>query len=132
MLPNLDRLISQLDRKSQEVEIEVRVVSATRSFSRDLGVQLGFNWGNGVSTIGGSNHSDDEHQHFKHRYNHVTNSNPGTIPLFSNLPATEPTTGFSFSNITKSYGIDAILTAAETHNLAKSSLPSPGRDPEQC
>ena len=34
VLPNLDRLISQLDRKSQEVEIEVRVVSATRSFSQ--------------------------------------------------------------------------------------------------
>ena len=55
VLPNLDRLISQLDKKTQEVEIEVRVVSATRSFSRDLGFQLGFNWGNGVTTIGGSN-----------------------------------------------------------------------------
>ena len=29
VLPNLDRLISQLDKKSQEVEIEVRVVSAS-------------------------------------------------------------------------------------------------------
>ncbi len=111
VLPSLDRLISQLDRKSQEVEIEVRVVSATRSFSRDLGVQLGFNWGNGVSTIGGSNPGGIILVHAL--------GTPSTVPLFSNFPATGPTTGFSFSNITASYGIDAILTAAETHNLAK-------------
>jgi type IV pilus secretin PilQ/predicted competence protein len=114
VLPNLDRLISQLDRKSQEVEIEVRVVSATRSFTRDLGFQLGFNWGNGVSTIGGSSPNAS-----------TTASGTGTptaasnIPLFTNLPATGATTGFSISNITKTYGIDAILTAAENHNLAK-------------
>ena len=41
------------------------------------------------------------------------------MPLFSNFPATGATTGLSFSNITTSYGIDAILTAAENHNLAK-------------
>jgi type IV pilus assembly protein PilQ len=105
VLPNLDRLISQLDRKTQEVEIEVRVVSATRSFSRDLGFQLGFNWGNGVSAIGGSNPNG-------------TTSIKG-VPLFSNFPAAGATTGLSFSNITSSYGIDAILTAAEGHNLAK-------------
>ncbi len=107
VLPNLDRLISQLDRKSPEVEIEVRVVSATRAFSRDLGVQLGFNWGNGVTTIGGSNP------------NGSTNPTGSNVPLFTNLPATGATTGLSLSNITKNYGIDAILTAAESHNLAK-------------
>jgi type IV pilus assembly protein PilQ len=114
VLPNLDRLISQLDRKSQEVEIEVRVVSATRSFSRDLGVQLGFNWGNGVSTIGGGNPNGSV-------LSPITTPSgiTSTVPLFSNLPATGSTTGFSFSNITATYGIDAILTAAETHNLAK-------------
>jgi type IV pilus assembly protein PilQ len=119
VLPNLDRLISQLDRKSQEVEIEVRVVSATRSFSRDLGVQLGFNWGNGVTGVGGLSTLSQGTSTSSTGTTTVTNSNPGTIPLFTNLPATEPTTGFTLSNITKSYGIDAILTAAETHNLAK-------------
>ncbi len=114
VLPTLDRLISQLDRKSQEVEIEVRVVSATRSFSRDLGVQLGFNWGNGVSTLAGSNPNGAT-------LLPVTTPSgvTSTVPLFSNFPATGATTGLSFSNITKNYGIDAILTAAETHNLAK-------------
>jgi type IV pilus assembly protein PilQ len=117
VMPNLDRLISQLDRKSQEVEIEVRVVSATRSFSRDLGFQLGFNWGNGVSSFGGSN--PNQTTSTGTTGGGSSTSTATTIPLFSNFPATGPTTGFSFSNITKMYGIDAVLTAAESHNLAK-------------
>ena len=118
VLPTLDNLITKLDRKSQEVEIEVRVVSATRSFTRDLGFQLGFNWGNGTSTIGGSNPSTTTTTTTSTGTT-TTNTNPSSIPLFTNFPVTEPSTGFSISNITKTYGIDAILTAAETHNLAK-------------
>ena len=119
VLPSLDRLISQLDRKSQEVEIEVRVVSATRSFSRDLGFQLGFNWGNGVSTIGGSNPNASTAGKTTTGGGSSTATNATTVPLFSNFPASGATSGFSISNITRSYGIDAILTAAENHNLAK-------------
>lgn len=123
VLPNLDRLISQLDRKTQEVEIEVRVVSATRSFSRDLGFQLGFNWGNGVSTIAGANPNGSTSTTTTNATTGTTTSTTtapsNSVPLFTNLPATGATTGFSISNITKSYGIDAILTAAESHNLAK-------------
>ena len=54
VIPNLDRLLTQLDRKTQEVEIEARVVAATRSFARDIGTQFGFGWGNGASAIGGA------------------------------------------------------------------------------
>ena len=42
-----------MDRKTQEVEIEARVVAATRSFARDIGTQLGFGWGNGTTQVGG-------------------------------------------------------------------------------
>ena len=42
VIPPIDRLLAQLDRKTQEVEIEARVVAATRSFARDIGTQLGF------------------------------------------------------------------------------------------
>src|SRR5713226_8374826 len=42
VIPVIDNLIRQLDRKSQQVEIEARVVSASRSFAQDIGVQLGF------------------------------------------------------------------------------------------
>src|SRR5208283_2515779 len=53
VLPQIDRLIQQMDRKTQEVEIEARVVAATRSYARDIGVQLGMGWGNGTTAIGG-------------------------------------------------------------------------------
>src|SRR5271165_6811613 len=42
VFPVLDNLIRQLDRKSQQVEIEARVVSASRSFAQDIGTELGF------------------------------------------------------------------------------------------
>ena len=54
VVPTVDRLLTQLDRKTQEVEIEARVVAATRSFARDIGTQLGFGWGNGVAAAGGA------------------------------------------------------------------------------
>ena len=53
-MPAIDRLLTQLDRKTQEVEIEARVVAATRSFARDIGTQLGFGWGNGTAAVGGA------------------------------------------------------------------------------
>ncbi len=53
-LPEIQRLLGQLDRKTQEVEIEARVVSATRNFARDIGVQLGFGWGNCPTAVGGA------------------------------------------------------------------------------
>ena len=54
VIPVIDRMLTQLDRKTQEVEIEARVVAATRQFARDIGTQLGFGWGDGHSAIGGA------------------------------------------------------------------------------
>ena len=45
VLPVLDNLLRQLDRKSQQVEIEARVVAANRSFSREIGTQFGLGLG---------------------------------------------------------------------------------------
>src|SRR5277367_555066 len=42
VIPAIDNLIHQLDRKSQQVEIEARVVSASRSFAQDIGTEWGF------------------------------------------------------------------------------------------
>jgi len=55
-IPIIDNLIHQLDRKSQQVEIEARVVSASRSFAEDIGTQLGFagQTSNGRSVFGGT------------------------------------------------------------------------------
>src|SRR5437588_6463304 len=60
VIPTIDNLIRNLDRKSQQVEIEARVVSASRSFARDIGTQLAFatsagnNIFRGNSTVGAS------------------------------------------------------------------------------
>src|SRR5207245_7328892 len=55
VIPVVDNLIRQLDRKSQQVEIEARWVSASRLFAQDIGVQLGLAGvtSSGRSFIGG-------------------------------------------------------------------------------
>ncbi|MDE3168607.1 MAG: AMIN domain-containing protein, partial [Acidobacteriota bacterium] len=44
-LPVIDNLIRELDRRSQQVEIEARVVEASRSFVREIGTQFGLSAG---------------------------------------------------------------------------------------
>jgi type IV pilus assembly protein PilQ len=97
-----------MDRKTQEVEIEARVVAATRSFARDIGTQLGFGWNNGTSSIGGTPAAMG-----------LTTVPAGTIPLFSNLPATGPTSGLQIVNSSKYVKLDLILTMAESRGLLK-------------
>jgi type IV pilus assembly protein PilQ len=127
VMPNIDRLLTQLDRKTQEVEIEARVVAATRSFAREIGTQLGFGWGNSSTAIGGvpavgasplSNFGNTP------KYPIIgtsapTPTTPVQIPLFSNLGATGPTSGFSFLNASSAVRIDAVLSLAESRGLLK-------------
>ena len=125
VIPGVDRLLTQLDRKTQEVEIEARVVAATRSFARDIGTQLGFGWGNGHSAVGGASSvgtSPTQVNGLTPGYITVggSASTPGTqIPLFSNLPVTQPTSGLTFINASNNVRIDAILTLAESRGLLK-------------
>src|SRR5215469_3048082 len=127
VIPPIDRLLTQLDRKTQEVEIEARVVAATRSFARDIGTQLGFGWGNASSTLGGPSAVGTSPLGVfggSPLYGIVGTSAAGAgtlnqIPLFSNLPATSPTSGFSFQNSSNAVRIDAILTMAESRGLLK-------------
>ena len=127
VIPNIDRLLAQLDRKTQEVEIEARVVAATRSFARDIGTQFGFGWGNGTTAAGGTaaaGPGGDGISAFPGAplYQTIggTAGKPGgTIPLFSNLPATSPSSGLSFINYTNNIRIDAILTMSESRGLLK-------------
>jgi type IV pilus assembly protein PilQ len=127
VMPPIDRLLTQLDRKTQEVEIEARVVAATRSFARDIGTQLGFGWGNGSSMVGGASAVGTSPVGVfggSPLYGIVGTSAPtGTtlnqIPLFSNLPAVGPTSGFSFQTSSTTVRLDAILTMAESRGLLK-------------
>ncbi|HUO17487.1 MAG TPA: type IV pilus secretin PilQ [Verrucomicrobiae bacterium] len=125
VIPVIDRLLTQLDRKTQEVEIEARVVAATRQFARDIGTQVGFGWGNGHSAVGGS-------QGVGTTQTTINGLNPGyvvtpgtgstsgtTIPLFSNLVPTSPTSGLQFVNASNNMQIDLVLEAAESRGLLK-------------
>jgi len=122
-MPGIDRLLTQLDRKTQEVEIEARVVAATRSFARDIGTQLGFGWGNGTSAVGGASSvgsSPTTVNGLTPGYITTGNSATGSqIPLFSNLPVTSPTSGLTLINASNNVRIDAILTMAESRGLLK-------------
>ncbi|MFZ0952336.1 MAG: AMIN domain-containing protein, partial [Candidatus Sulfotelmatobacter sp.] len=125
VLPIIDRLLTQLDRKTQEVEIEARVVAATRQFARDIGTQLGFGWGNGHSAIGGASavgSSPTTAAGLTPGYITVpgaTGQTGNSIPLFSNLGSTSPTSGFTFLNASNTVRIDAVLTMAESRGLLK-------------
>lgn len=117
-IPDVQRVLKELDQKTPQVEIEARVVAATRNFARDIGVQLGFGTGNNVMAVGGAGAVGTSPLQ-------VNTVNPlyfvtGTqIPLFSNLGAAGATSGLSFSNATRNYRIDAVLTMAESRGLLK-------------
>src|SRR6266403_190237 len=124
VLPQVDRLIQQMDRKTQEVEIEARVVAATRSFARDIGVQLGLGWGNGTTALGGVQGVGTSPiivgpQVGNPLYPIVGTPGASQVPLFSNLGATGPTSGLQFINATNNMRIDLILTMAESRGLLK-------------
>ena len=139
VIPGLDRLIKELDRKTPQVEIEARVVAATRSFARDLGSQLAFGTGrtNGTLTVGGASAVGSSPTQVGYvnppPYFTIPGVKPqppasattaptvtsATIPLFTNLGAVGPNSGLSLTALGGGYRIDAILTAAESRGLLK-------------
>jgi type IV pilus assembly protein PilQ len=120
VLPKIDELLKTLDRKTPEVEIEARVVASTRTFARDIGTQLGFGYGFGNNVIGGGTGASPIDVTLPNPPRFLTApSDTNSIPLFSNLPATSPNSGFSFSNATAGFRLDFILTMAESRGLLK-------------
>jgi type IV pilus assembly protein PilQ len=124
VIPNIDRLLRELDRKTPEVEIEARVVAATRSFARDLGSQVAGSFGNRPSQVGGGLGTPATTQVIdpitgKGIPQPYTTIGTGQIPLFSNLPAVGATSGLNFFNIGSNHRLDITLTAAESRGLLK-------------
>jgi type IV pilus assembly protein PilQ len=128
VIPVIDRLLTQLDRKTQEVEIEARVVAATRSFARDIGTQLGFGFGNSGAAVGGASAAGTSPISAfgtpGAMYPIIGTSAPTAsqgvqIPLFSNLGAVGPSSGLSFLTASNSVRLDAVLTMAESRGLLK-------------
>jgi len=130
VLPVLDGLIRQLDRKSQQVEIEARVVAATRSFAREIGTQFAFaassnsgrNLFSGDSTVGTSP--------FIRNFPPLpappvvvgsggTTTTSGSLPLNTNLGVLAPTSGISYAFSAKNFALDFIITASEDRGVGK-------------
>ncbi len=129
-LPKVQSLLKELDRKTPGVEIEARVVAATRTFARDIGTQLGFGWGSGTTAAGGTSATGSPspisivNPAGAPPVQFLTVPGTGTttgnsIPLFSNLGAISPTSGLSLTNFTNNYRLDFILTMAESRGLVK-------------
>jgi type IV pilus assembly protein PilQ len=120
VIPTIDNLIRQLDRKSQQVEIEARVVSASRSFARDIGTQLGFAGSTtsgrsvmgGDSTVGTSNVESTPPPF-------LTSAGTSSLPLNTNLGAGAPTSGLFLGHRSPNFAVDFFITAAEAKGVGK-------------
>src|SRR5438445_915842 len=120
VIPVIDNLIRQLDRKSQQVEIEARVISASRSFAQDIGTQLGFEGRTtsgrsvigGDSTVGVSN-VDNKPDPF------LAAKGTSAIPLNTNLGASAPTSGLFLGHRSPNFAVDLFITAAESKGVGK-------------
>jgi len=126
VLPVLDNLLRQLDRKSQQVEIEARVVAANRSFSREIGTQLALALGTHNSTFGGASAvgtSPITHTPAPPLFTGTSTGGvtppSGAMPLLTNLGAATPTSGFSYIFQNANFAIDEIITAAEERGVGK-------------
>ena len=125
VLPVLDNLLRQLDRKSQQVEIEARVVAANRSFSREIGTQLGLgiggnngNWATGG--VGAVGTSPIVHTPAPPLAVGATpTATSGSVPLLTNLGAATPTSGLAYAFQNSQFAIDALITAAEERGVGK-------------
>jgi len=127
VMPVMDNLIRQLDRKSQQVEIEARVVAANRSYDREIGTQLAFALGNASrnSVTGGDTQVGTSPVT---RFGGPTppivvaqgSSTSGVnMPLITNLAATSPTSGISFLYSSKNFALDYIISALENKGVGK-------------
>jgi len=132
VFPVIDNLIRQLDRKSQQVEIEARVISASRAFASDLGTQLGFagasttahnqNLFSGAPQVGGSPGTITTTPPPPPLFSAPTSGTGGGgtgIPLATNFGAAGPTSGFGYSFRSANFALDFFITAAESKGVGK-------------
>lgn len=122
VIPVMDDLVRQLDRRSVQVEIEARVVAASRQFARELGAQFGFlttaTGGRTVfqgNPIGESGSPVQVTTNFPTRYK----IEGDRLPLFSNFPAAGASSGFTLLHRSPNAAIDFIITAAENKGIGK-------------
>ncbi len=121
-IPKIDNLLRQIDRKSQQVEIDARVVQTSRSFAREIGTEFGFSTPAGNTGLGGLVGNTSFLSPVIHSIAPVfgvPNGTGSSIPLSTNLGATAPNSGFTFSTQGHNYAIDFILSMMESRGVGK-------------
>ncbi len=121
-IPKIDNLLRQIDRKSQQVEIDARVVQTSRSFAREIGTEFGFSTPAGNTGLGGLVGNSAFISPVIHSIIPdfgVPASGGTSIPLSTNLGATAPNSGFTFSTQGHNYAIDFILSMMESRGVGK-------------
>ncbi len=147
-LDRMAKLVESLDIPQPQVEIEARIVSATRDFARDIGIQFGFVQGNlqrvsvgGPNTFGtiggtrpaatptttfaagdtrsGRGAAESTSSQSAGVSTGTSTNNAGNFNV--NLPATRAFGGLGISvgNIFDTFLLDAAITAGENKGLAK-------------
>jgi type IV pilus assembly protein PilQ len=124
-IPKIDNLLRQIDRKSQQVEIDARVVQTSRSFAREIGTEFGFSAPTGVTgntAFGGLTGLTSFVSPIIHSVpTPFSTGSSGTsqIPLNTSLGATAPNSGFTFSTQGHNYAVDFILSLMEAKGVGK-------------
>jgi type IV pilus assembly protein PilQ len=113
---NLETMVKFLDTPAKQVEIEARLLQANKSFTRDIGNQLGLmvgaNTGNILTGSAGSS------PFTRNPAPRVTTGGSG-LPLVANFPA-PATSGLAFLiEPGKNFLLDEIITLAEARGTAK-------------
>lgn len=100
LVANISSLISQIDKRDEQVQIEARIVDANKNFSRALGIRWGVTGQSGKFQTAGSKD--------------VGTNIDTTHALNVNLGADHPTSGIGFIiGQLSGFNIEAQLTAAE-------------------
>jgi type IV pilus assembly protein PilQ len=118
-IPVIESIISRLDKKAKQVQIEARIVLANSTFSRDLATVLSGAYGNAAGTTAMAAGSGTG----------TTGSATGNVGFSPAVEVKTPTVGgfgvFAISNAGARYAINAAIAAAETRSQAKTlSRPS--------
>jgi len=125
-IPRVDNLLRQIDRKAQQVEIDARVVQTSRSFAREIGTEFGFSAPTGVTgntafgglVTTGTNFLSPVIHSVATPFS-TGGSGKSQIPLNTNLGATAPNSGFTFSTQGHNYAIDFLLSLMESRGVGK-------------
>jgi type IV pilus assembly protein PilQ len=114
---NLETMVKFLDTPAKQVEIEARLLQANKSFTRDIGNQLGLMVGaNSGNILTGSAGSSPFTRNPPPR---VTTGTGSGLPLVANFPA-PATSGLAFLiEPGKDFLLDEIITLAEARGTAK-------------